>query len=219
LYHSIKTARDVQLTILGFISLLLTPLVVTVCSVVYNYPFPDSISLTGTMANTASFILPFCLGMLAIFAVNYGLIHNHNLAERVLLFIMAIGFTAVALQPCYSQYVTLEYVGALHLTRATSNYIHSLGATLGFGSMIIWITCFFTMSDKPRHKQTAEKRLRNLVYVVSGLISSISLTTSLFERYIRFEHNAPTVLISEFVILTFCGISILIKGGHFLGDS
>ncbi|MCL2354370.1 MAG: hypothetical protein FWC68_00470 [Oscillospiraceae bacterium] len=207
-----KDIRNIQLRILGFIALLITPVVVIVSCVIYNFPFPSNISLTATMPNTVSPILPFCLGMLAIFSISYGLIHNYNLAERLLLFIMGIGFTLVAIQPCYSQYITTEYVGVLHLTPSMSHLVHNIGALMGFSSMIVWVLFFFTKSDKPKYKQTREKRMRNFIYVISSLISTAFLLFSLF------KYHTSSVLITEFIILTFCGIAILIKGGLFLED-
>jgi len=131
---------------------------------------------------------------------------------------MGTGFTIVAIQPCYSLYITTEYVGVLHLTRSMSHLIHSIGALLGFSAMIIWIKFFFTKSNKPKHRQTKQKRIRNYIYVTASLISTIFLTVSLLERFQNFPTDIPIVLIAEFIVLTFCGISILIKGNLFLTD-
>jgi mannose/fructose/N-acetylgalactosamine-specific phosphotransferase system component IID len=94
--------------------------------VVHGLPMLNSISESGTIPNAVSPILPFALGSLALFVLNYSLKYayaNHKEAlsqmrkrndiiciysfrrrlDKVFPILMAVGFTIVAMQMCSSE--------------------------------------------------------------------------------------------------------------------
>jgi len=94
--------------------------------VVYGLPFPQSISETATITHVSDYLLPLCLGALALFALTYSIRYSYDKGlDRILPFIMFIGFLLVAVQQCASPYITAERIGLFYLTPAQSHIIHA----------------------------------------------------------------------------------------------
>jgi hypothetical protein len=187
-------------------------------AVIHGLPFPGSISETGTAANMSSPILPFCLGAFALFSLTYAVLHGHDKLDSVLPSLMCAGFTVVAMQMCDSPYIEVERVGLLGLSRQWSGTVHTIGALAGFGAMICWILFCFTKSDLPRHRQTQEKRTRNHVYSVLGMLMVASLTLFALQRFGLTREGFAVVFWTEVLMLTFGGVACLVKGGFALRD-
>ncbi len=210
--------RNIQLEIMGFVSLLIGPLVLFVTMAVYGLPFLNSISESATIANQSAPLLPLALGMLAIFALGYSLTSSYTKADKILPMLMFLGFVLVALQPCSSPYITQSHVGAFGLTPAVSNIVHTFGALVGFGSLIFWIMFCFTKSNLPKKERTKEKKWRNNIYFTLGSLMLLSISLFLFNALGFFGTNFPIVYVTEVVMLTFGGIACVLKGGLFLKD-
>jgi len=213
-----KTFRRFQLEAMGFVAIFIGPLVLFTTSVTYGLPFPQSISETGTIANRAGPILPFCLGALALFALTYAIVHAYDKMDKIFTIGMAVGFTAVAMQMCSSEYVNLGRVGLLGVSPETSNTIHIIGAIAGFGSMILWVMLCFRKSDKREGQRTKEKDTRNNVYFYFGLAMLLSLGLFVLNSAGVFGEGFPIVFVAECAMLLFGGIACLIKGGLVLRD-
>jgi len=213
-----KEFRKFQLICLGWIAIGIAPVVLFFTIVVHRLPFLHSISESGTIANAVSPILPFCLGALSLFSLTYAIKYKYDKTDVVLTSLMFAGFTAVAMQMCLSPYAVGNKIGVLALSPETSGIVHNVGALVGFGGMILWITLCFTKSDKRKREQTKEKRERNIIYRNIGICMITSLAIFIFDWIGIFGDSFPTVFVVEAVMLTFGGVACLIKGGMFLTD-
>jgi len=213
-----KTFRRFQLETMGFVAIFIGPLVLFTTSITYGLAFPQSISETGTIANRAGPILPFCLGALALFALTYAIVYAYDKMDKIFTIGMASGFTIVAMQMCSSEYINLARVGLLGVSPQASHMIHIVGAIVGFGSMILWVMLCFRKSDKRKGQRTREKETRNNVYFYFGLAMLLSLGLFILNSAGVFGEGFPIVFVAECAMLLFGGIACLIKGGLFLAD-
>ena len=205
--------------VMGVIALALPPLAIVIVMVVHGLPAPESISQTATMAAQADFLLPLCLGALALFSLTYSIGFSYaDRLDKTLTAIMFGGFLLVAVQPCASGYITAGRVGLLGVPQQVSHIIHSAGAVAGFGGMILWIMLCFTKSDKPTVMQTTQKRIRNSIYFWLGWFMIGSLLVFIFDFIGFFGTDFPVIFIIEWYMLGFGGIACLLKGGAFLRD-
>jgi hypothetical protein len=210
--------RQFQLRVMGWTAIAIAPVAWISATAIHDLPFPQSISETATAANMSSPILPFCLGAFALFSLTYAMLHGHDALDRVLPGIMCAGFTIVAMQMCNSPYIEVDRVGLLGLNRNVSGTAHGIGALAGFGALIGWILFCFTKSNLPRHRQTQEKRTRNHIYTVLGMLMVASLTLFALQRFGLTREGFAVVFWAEVQMLTFGGTACLIKGGTALRD-
>jgi len=184
-----------------------------------------SISETATNFNQTNFILPFSLGALAIFALSYSIVSAYDTTDRILSMTIAIGFFVTAAQPCLSEYTLTLYetlgvdrVGLFMLHPETSGTVHNTAAIISFGAMILWIMFKFRASDKPKNKQTPQKKIRNSIYFWIAVAMIACLGLFVFELFGILRENFPTVYWAEAGMLTFAAPAVWIKGGLFLRD-
>ena len=214
-----KGFRNFQLACMGWLSIAIAPTVLIITTLIYGLPFPQSISETGTMANMVSSILPFALGALALFSLSYAVRYAYDYFwDKLFTLCMCAGFTLVAMFPCASPYITVDRVGVLGVSPAVSNWIHCVGALIGFGAMICWILFCFTKSDKAKEGQTKEKRLRNLIYNVMGY--SVTVCLAFFALSVTGQLIIGFALTYwlEAVILCGSGVCCLVKSGAVFKD-
>ena len=205
--------RNIQLKIMGWVAILIGPLTLAITMLVYGFPFPMSISETGTIANQVAPILPFCLGMLAIFALSYSRAYAYSKSDSISTALMFIGFTIVALQMCNSPlYITEERVGVLGISQELSALLHNIGAFIGFGALIYWIMFCFTKSNLPKEKRTKQKNFRNKLYYGFGVTMTLCLITFILAQLGVLGSSFPLIFVLEVIILTFSGFACLIKG-------
>ena len=216
--HAKKSFRSFQLKAMGFIAIFIGPAVLFAVMLIHGLPFPRSISETATIANRTDAILPFCLGALALFSLTYAIVHAYDRTDRIFTAGMFSGFTVVALQMCASPYIQSPRVGLLGVSEYASNVMHSIGAVVGFGCMILWVTLCFTKSDKLKNMQTKEKKLRDTCYFWLGVMMMLSLLLFACDFIGLLGDNFPVVFAAECLMLTFGGIACLIKGGFILKD-
>jgi len=214
-----KVFRLFQLQVMGFIAIFIGPIVLADAMLIHRLPFPQSISETATMPNMVSMILPFSLGALGLFALTYSAAYAFDNLDKAFTFLMFVGFTIVAMQMCDSQYVNVEHVGLFGLSPGWSASLHSIGAIVGFGSMICWVLLCFRKSDKKKNQRSREKNIRNTLYIYLGAAMVLSLGLFIVNAFGWFGENFPTVFICEWLMLTFGGVACLIKGGLFLRDA
>jgi hypothetical protein len=213
------TYRCFQLKVMGWIAIILPPLAILLVMAVHGLPFPMSISETATIAWRTDFLLPLCLGALAIFSLTYCIEYSYNnTLEKILTASMFAGFLIVAVQICASPYIEAYNIGLLGVSQRVSHIIHCIGAVGGFGALILWVLLCFTKSDKPKKEQTSEKRARNEIYRALGVCMIASLLLFAFDMFGLFGVDFPIVFVTEWVMLTFGGIACLLKGGLFFKD-
>jgi len=211
--------RHFQLAVLGWVAVTLAPLVL-LFSWMHGFTFPQSISETGTMANTVSFLLPFALGALALFSLTYALKYSYDdfIWDRVLPLCMFAGFTLVALFPTASPYILQRRVGVLPVTPEVAHIIHCIGAVVGFGAMITWILVCFTRSDKEKDARSRQKRYRNIIYHAMGYSIAANFVIFILNLTGQLTADFAIVFWLEAVILCGAGISCIIKSGIILKD-
>ena len=214
-----KGFRSFQLACMGWLSISIAPAVLIAATLIYGFPFPQSISETGTMANMVSPVLPFALGALALFSLSYAMRYAYDYFwDKLFTLCMCAGFTLVAMFPCASPYITSDRVGVLGVPPMVSHWVHCIGALLGFGAMICWILFCFTKSDKGKPQQSKQKRARNLIYHVMGY--SITVCLAIFVLSVTGQLQAGFALVFwlEAIILCGSGLCCLVKSGAILKD-
>ena len=205
-------SKHFQLAILGWIAILLAPLV-WFSSFLHGFDFPQSISETGTMANTVSFFLPIALGALAIFSGTYGYKYSYDyIWDKILPYTMCVGFLLVAFFPTASPYITQEFVGPFPVTPEASHVVHVIGALAGFGALIAWILVCFTKTDKSR-EQTQQKFYRNLIYYIMGGAILMCLPVLILSMTDQLNPHFALVFWLEAGILFGAGLCCLVKSG------
>lgn len=193
-----------QLFIMGILAIIIAPLVLFDTVVIYGLPFLNSISESGTIANQTSPILPTILGSLAIFGFSYKSKWS-SFGDSLCTKIMAIGFLLVAFQMCGSDYIIQDKVGVFGLSKELSNIVHSAGALIGFGALLVWQGMFFTKSSG---NKTREKKIRNKIYYTCSALSIIGILIFIIGAIFNLAHY---VFWAELVILTLAGISCITK--------
>ncbi len=206
-------SSNIQLAFLGFVSLLIG-IVCMVCTVVvYGFDPLTSISESATTGNAAGMILPFALGCMFTYTIAYV---GYCRSERIITRIMGICFLVVAMQICNSRYVTDSHVGLFGLPAGVSNIVHLIAAASGFGLMFVWITFYFTRSDKEKKDRTRQKIIRNYIYIACGAAMFCGLTMLLIGNFVPMGRYI--VFIGEEFILIPASLAIIIKSGLILKD-
>jgi hypothetical protein len=211
-----KRKRSFQLNFMAVLAFLMPLLVMVIARFRYGLPYPASISETATIIEGTVSILPYGMGALALFSLNYAINFAHDYwLDRVLPALMFLGFTLVAAQPCASPYLISDRVGWFSLTQEASNLVHCVGAVGGFGSAILWVLCCWTRSDLPKAKQTFMKRVRNSVYGTLGCLMIASLFIFVLDWIGVFYDGFEAVMNTEWALCALFALALATKGEMF----
>jgi hypothetical protein len=206
-------SSNIQLAFLGFVSFFIGVVCMISMVFVYGYEPLTNISESATTGNAAGMILPFALGCMFTYTIGY---LGYCLSERILARIMGICFFVVAMQVCNSLYVTETRVGLLGVSPELSDIIHMCATSLGFGLMFIWITFYFTRSNKEKTERTRQKIIRNKIYIACGTAMFCGLAILIISYFVPMGRYI--VFIGEELILIPAGFAIVVKSGLFLRD-
>ncbi len=124
----------------------------------------------------------------------------------------------VAIFPCYD--IGFEYVGFFNLKNTTSDKIHLIFAASFFILLAANSIFIFTKTNKTKIP-TKNKRIRNIIYFLCGLVIVVSLLTLVLLNLVFSAeqlNNTPLVFILETVMLEAFGISWLVKGETLFRD-
>ena len=207
-------SSNIQLAFLGFVSLLIGLICMFSTVFIYGFDPLTSISESATTGNAAGMILPFALGCMFTYTIAYV---GYCQSERIITRVMGVSFLIVAMQICNSPYVTEPRVGLLGLPPKLSNIIHLCAAASGFGLMFIWITLYFTRSDKEKKDRTKQKIIRNYIYIACGAVMLCGLLMIFIGRFVPMGQHI--VFIGEEFILIPAGFAIIVKSGLILKDN
>ena len=184
---------------LGWLGMAL-PIIVAVQSLVFGYPFPDSISATYFIPTC---IVPFMiiLGAAGILLLNY---NGYDKVDDFLNTAAGLFAWGVCLFPCAAE---SGLIGTFQLPDTTSDTIHMISA-LGFFGILAYNSLFqFT---KGVIDPTPNKKKRNIIFRVCGIgmiASFILLPLANFDII-----NIPHVIwVIETIALAFFGVSWLTK--------
>jgi len=211
-----KSNRCFQLNFMAVLAFFLPLLVMLIAKLRYGLPYPASISETATIVEGTVSLLPFGMGALALFSLNYAIKFAHNYwLDKLLPVLMFFGFMLVAAQPCESPYLVSERVGWFALPQDTSHIVHCIGAIGGFGSAILWVLCCWTRSDKPKAKQGLMKRVRNNVYGTLGCLMIASLLIFVLDWVGIFYEGFEAVMNTEWALCALFALALATKGEMF----
>ena len=177
---------------------MLLPIIVLVLSLVFGFPFPDSISATYYIDTC---IAPFMiiLGAASIILMCYS---GYDKQDDIICTLAGIAGLLICLFPCSA---ATGLVGTFHLPAAISGPIHNISAVIFFGLLSYNSLFLFTKTDG---NITPQKKKRNVIFRVCGIgmIASLSLMipVSIFGIY------GGTWFV-EALALAFFGISWLTK--------
>jgi len=129
--------------------------------------------------------------------------------------IMGLG---IALFPCLNH--AYEKVGFFNLSVGLSNVMHSTSAGLFFLLLAVNSIFIFTMTDD-KARMTDNKKKRNVVYVVSGIVIIVCLVAlgilqALYSQ--EYLDGKTWVFFLETILLEAFGISWLVKGETLFRD-
>ncbi len=167
----------------------------------------------------------FFVGLM--FGVGFFLLSYKGYAriDTVLAVIMGVSGLGIAVFPCIpapaQTLAHTNFIGIFMLPERTSDILHIVCAGIFFTTMAVTSTFIFTKSKKPKHHQTKRKRMRNIVYIICGIIIFISLGLLVLLQLILPKIvivSYKIVLVLESIMLAAFGISWLIKGETLLKD-
>ncbi len=175
--------------------------------------------------------LLFCVGL---FLITY---NGYDKQDNIVSTVSGIAAMGIAFFPCTLKVLSIDpsghslgtRVGILHLPIEISNIIHlSLAATFFF--LLAYNSFFLFTKTKDKENMTKEKKNRNLLYRICGLVIFVSmicilvinlLYTFVFSvnppDFYAFEYT-PYGIVFETIMLIAFGLSWLTKGGAIMGD-
>lgn len=120
----------------------------------------------------------------------------------------------IALCPCICLANPATHVGFFNLSSDISDYIHLTCAILFF-TLLAYNSIFLFTKTTNGEKMTRNKKKRNILYVICGILMFGSLVTMIILRLSLGEHvfnSKPIVFVLESVMLIAFGVSWLVKG-------
>lgn len=155
-------------------------------------------------------VLVGLLGCVSILLMTYS---GYGIIDNVITWAIGVAGAGVVVFPCPTYPpVPAAPVGILQLAQSTSGTIHFISAGAFFFLLAINSIFLFTLSDKKVLGQ--KKRLRNTIYVVSGVVILASLATLLILDLAArgFFENSSIALVFEAIMLVAFGVAWLVKG-------
>jgi hypothetical protein len=205
-HDTAKTSRN-SLRVPGWLAITLGFAAIAVGVGIYGQRWFGSISASASFYGTA-YILPFVLGGMAVYFRGY---QGYAPADRRCTKTMAVAafFTAM-FQSKTPDNKHLDRTGLLGFPPSVSDLIHSIAAVVLFIALIVWIGFLFTGS---KGVKTREKKVRDMVYIVSAVFMAIGVICFILERSGLLGEEFPLIWLEEVIILIPAGIAILVKSG------
>lgn len=120
----------------------------------------------------------------------------------------------VALCPCIFIANPSVHVGFFNLSSSVSNYIH-MTCAVSFFMLLAFNSIFLFTKTADSEQMTSNKKKRNILFIICGIVMFVSLITLFIMRGILGEpafSSKPIVFALECVMLTAFGVSWLVKG-------
>jgi hypothetical protein len=153
------------------------------------------------------------VGLLACASILFMTYSGYGIIDNVVTWLIGLAGAGVVIFPCptYPQ-MPKALVGILQLTQAASGPVHFGFSGAFFFLLAINSIFLFTLSKKKDVGH--EKRLRNGIYVGSGVVILASLATLLILSLVapNYFENSSIALVFEAVMLFTFGVSWLVKG-------
>jgi len=155
-------------------------------------------------------VLVGLLGCASILLMTYS---GYGIIDNVITWAIGLAGAGVVIFPCptYPPEPTAA-VGILQLAQSTSGPIHFISAGAFFFLLAINSIFLFTLSDKKVLEQ--KKRMRNAIYITSGVIILASLAALLILDLAAraFFENSSIAFVFEAIMLAAFGVAWLVKG-------
>lgn len=181
---------------------MLLPWLVLILSIVYGYPFPDSISATYYIDTC---IVPFMiiLGSAGMLLISY---KGYDKQDDIICTLAGICGWLICIFPCdKSGAYTTELVGTFAIPAITSGWIHNISAIIFF--MLLAYNSLFLFT-KSSGNMTEKKKKRNIIFKVCGIGMVIALVGIIPVSVLSIYGGTWFV---EMIALTLFGISWLTK--------
>jgi len=200
--------------LIGILGILLPVINILGGSLIAKIPIQQSISMYY-YSNMRDFLVGL-LFVVSFFLITY---KGYSFIDLIISTVTGITGLGVAIFPCIFDSTIVQRVGIFQLTQSTSNYIHLTCAVLFF--VLLAINSMFLFTRKGPDNVTQQKKIRNIIYLVSGIIILVCVLGFLLSFLLlspeqRFE--SKILLILESIALLAFGISWLIKGGTLFAD-
>ena len=154
------------------------------------------------------------LFLIGLFLITY---KGYNRLDNFISSLSGVAAMGIAIFPCLFQNPE-ELMGILQIRNGLTDIIHFICASLfftllAFNSIFLFTKC--NNGDKTRHK-----KIRNIVYIICGLVIVISLIILALILLIGKVDTGQTitVLVFETIMLFAFGVSWLVKGETILKD-
>lgn len=192
----------------------------------------SSISATyHTNAGPIMVGLLFCVGL---FLVTYD---GYEKLDKIISTICGIAAMGIAFFPCTLKALSIDdagtslgmRVGIFNLPIEISNVVHLVFAA-AFFLLLAYNSCFLFTKTKDKENMTQEKKNRNLLYRICGIVIFASVICLLIINCLytfKFSSNPPDFyafeytsygIVFETIMLIAFGLSWLTKGGAIMSD-
>ncbi|MFT3911680.1 MAG: hypothetical protein QM737_19815 [Ferruginibacter sp.] len=113
-------------------------------------------------------------------------------------------------------------ITVLEISRGVRSTFHYVAAAIFLGCLAFMSIFIFTKSDKPRSLQTPKKKIRNVIYVVCGILMLLALLVAFagYKDWIDpdFYNSHHLTFWMETIAVESFGFSWLVKGEFILED-
>lgn len=172
---------------------------------VENFVWPSSIS--ATYYTNASTVFMIILGSAAILLMCY---KGYEWYDDLTLSLAGVAALGICLFPTWDK---AQLVGTFMLDHNTSSTIHNIFAIIFFGLLSYNSIFLFTKGDK---NPTNKKKIRNIIYIVSGIGMLASFLIFLIpDACFQLDGTNIKIWLLETIALFFFGLSFLTKADVF----
>ena len=156
--------------------------------------------------------------VVSLFLITY---KGYNTLDLIISIITGAAGLGVAIFPCFSELYIGQKVGIFQLSPETSFIVHLTCAALFFVLLAFTSIFLFTQKHKNSSLVTPQKKRRNLVYIVCGILMLACVLGILICILILTKqqlYDSKIILIFESIALFSFGVSWLVKGETLFKD-
>jgi hypothetical protein len=154
--------------------------------------------------------------IVSIFLITY---KGYSISDHILTTITGVFGLGIAVFPCYSVLFEKQKVGIFQMYPSASDWFHSSCAGIFF--VLLAFNAIFMFTKTGLQGMTARKRIRNRIYIVSGILILFSVLGIFFSRLLLSageQYRFKLILICEIIALISFGTSWLVKGKTLCAD-
>jgi len=156
--------------------------------------------------------------VVSLFLITY---KGYNTLDLITSIITGAAGLGVAIFPCFSELYIGQKVGIFQLSPDTSFIVHLTCAALFFVLLAFTSIFLFTQKHKDSNRVTSQKKKRNVIYVVCGVLMLACVLGILVSILILTKqqiYDSKIILVFESIALFSFGVSWLVKGETLFRD-